>query len=220
MDAMLKSTDAVAPLPKFRNILESGATVASQAPLPNTKADEIKYYICDVPVASMHRADGKRIAFINGFFSTDLLWDQQYLDTEIADGHANIRYATEEEIFSSKMRADPVGTMEAKVTEQLEPVLRQQLEAEILAKLVAGGTISAEIAQQLQQVVEATETQDQAKIAGTETVAQKLERLRGAAGKPGATVIMTTQKAPINPVSTAQLGGAEGSGPSTIGKVG
>lgn len=219
MDAMLKATQGVAALPKFKHVLEDGRVVASQQPFPNTKATEMKYYACNVPIASMHRPDGKRIAFISGFFSTDLVYDQQYLDNEIADGHGNIRHATEEEIFSVKMREDPHGTMEAKVKEALEPAMREQLEREILAKLVAGGTISADTAQQLQQVEEQASISDPAKIAGTETVAQKLQRLKGAAGHSGAT-IMTSQAAPIKPVSTADLGGAEGSGPSQIGKVG
>lgn len=207
-DALLAATKAVPSLTRFKHTNEFGQVVESERPKPTTKAEVTKYYVCNIPTASMHRADGKRLPFINGFLATDLLWDQHYLDLEIAEDHANIRYATDEEIHAAKMRADPAGTMR----EQLEPQLRQelqaQLETEILAKLVAGGTISAEAAAQLTPTLD-----DQNKIEGTLTTAQKLARLRGAPGHTGATAVMESGRPLINPVSTANLGGAQaGSG--------
>jgi hypothetical protein len=110
--------------------------VSLTAPLPTVQT-EVKYYVCMVPTASMHRADGKKLPFVNGFLATTILADQQYLDAEIDAGHGYIRMATEDEILSDKMRRDPKGAMREQVRAEIEAELREELERKILAEIAA-----------------------------------------------------------------------------------
>lgn len=133
---------SVSPLPKFKNKNEFGDVVASHPALPPTKSDVTKHYVCSVKTASLHREDGKRLAFVDGFFSTDLIHDQHYLDREIADGNPYLSHATPEQVKAAAMKIDPRKV----IREEVESDLRAKLEAEIkaeyekkLADAIAGG---------------------------------------------------------------------------------
>lgn len=137
------SRPAVQPMKRFKNVLENGQTVESVGPMPATPADSTKYYSSPVQTTSFHREDGKKMPFIFGFYETNLLYDQQYLDAEIASGNPYVRYASEEEITVAHMRLDPRGTITKDVREQIknDPEFRAQMEAEILERLAASGRL-------------------------------------------------------------------------------
>lgn len=119
---------------KFKNLLENGQTVESFAPMPATMADKSKCYFSTIDHTSFIRKDGKKITFINHFYETKLLFDQQYLDEEIREGNRYVRYATSEETEVAHMRIDPRGTMADKLRN--DPAFTQELEDKIRAELV------------------------------------------------------------------------------------
>lgn len=204
---------AVPALSRFRGQDDQGNVVKSTAPMPPTKSQEgIKYYICTERNASMHRPDGKRLPFIDGFLGTDLLWDQRYLDGEIEDGHPNVRFATENEINSAQMRLDPVTTVTRKVSEDLQLRLRQKM-AEKLGVAIEEIPLLDSIEQDhlAKEVVATAINDDERKIAGTAAVTEGAAALlaklkagtavRSEAGGKGATVH-------LNPTSSAASGNA------------
>lgn len=171
-------------------------------PLPATLAPETRYYFCPVQAASMHRADGKKIAFVQGICETNLIHDQQYLENEINAGSTYVRAATEREIHAYQMHKDPQGTLKAEVRAEvrgeLEEELREKIEREIREK-IAGESNS-----------ESVEASNEAatRIAGTDARARlEAARLASTTGT-GAKVIMESQKPPITPVSTESIGDA------------
>lgn len=176
------------------------------APLPATKVKHKKAYTCSIPIASIHRKDGKRITFISGFHETDLLHDQEFLDAEIEAGHPHLAHATVQEVDAAHMRMDPRATIEAKVRAEMEPKLRAELEAKIKKELAGEGDNLVDDRQE-------TLNLDATKLAGSDAVAVGLARLK--AGKDGgnvvktdnATIIMQPGGARLTPVSTADLGG-------------
>jgi hypothetical protein len=188
------------------------ALTAMTAPLSNDKAEAVKYYVCSMPTASLHRPDGKKITFINGFFKAELLEDQKYLDRQIetgafAGGGVEVKHASQEQVDDWRMRTDPRGTIRSQVKQELksDPALRAEIEAQIRAELAG---------QKEPGSVEAANL-DGAKLASTKTAAEVIaERLGKEVVKSGSgTVVvdkplMESQAAPIKPVSTADLGGA------------
>lgn len=113
------------------------------APLPIVKAKKTAHYHLSVPTASMHRADGKKLGFVNGILATDDAHDQNYLENEILSGNSYLRHADATEIEDHNMRINPRGTMRDSIKAELEPELRTTLEVEILAKLQAEGRLVA-----------------------------------------------------------------------------
>ncbi|CAN5950082.1 unnamed protein product [Sphagnum jensenii] len=109
-------------------VLQNGMKVPMQGPLPNVLVDTVKYYTCTRLHHKMLRADGKAIIFLFGTLGTKNLYDQEYLDKEIADENPYVRAATAAEIDAHLMRTDYRGTLE----KQLRPQLEQ--EAELKAK--------------------------------------------------------------------------------------
>lgn len=121
------------------------APVAHTAPLPIEKADTTKYYKITVATASMHRSDGKKLAFVHGICATDDAWDQKYLDHEIAQRNPYLSAATEDQIETYKMHMNPRKTIADQVRAEMEPQLRRELEEKIRAEL-AGSADAAKIA--------------------------------------------------------------------------
>lgn len=211
---------AVSALPRFRNISDDGRTVVeSTRPLPATKAAELKYYVSTIPTASMHRPDGKRLPFINGFLIADLFYDQEYLDHEIADGNTYVRHASEHEVESAKMRLDPVGTVAAKITEDLELQIRTKLAEKLGMALEDVPSLTpVEALTTAKDVTDANIT-DAQKLQGTNAAQTSAEALlaklkagtasRSGAGT-GATVVQTQDK--LKPGSTKQQTAAPQSG--------
>lgn len=91
-----------------------------QAPLPNIAGSEDRYFFCTVPTASMHRTDGKRLPFIQGFLKTNIEEDILFLEKEIKGGNIYVRRATADEIQHAKLVEDPMGAVRTAVKEELE----------------------------------------------------------------------------------------------------
>lgn len=150
------------------------------APYPfmgTTLLEKTYYYYCTIAGASMHRPDGKKIAFMFGICATNIEQDVRYLESEVADSHGYIRRATDEEVHIFKMKTDPKGTM----TEVLKP----QIEADIRAK------VEEEIKQRLMGTFGVSSLDDLAKLHGTDKgVGAGVEGVRSGT----ATVVVTGDK--------------------------
>jgi len=105
------------------------------APLPTKHTGKEKYYFCGIPNVSIHRTDGKRIGFVFQVYKTDIEADIKFLDAEIAEGHPDIRYATDEEIRNYEFHRDPRGTMKKEVAADLEKELTETITKKILGQL-------------------------------------------------------------------------------------
>lgn len=150
------------------------AVTAITKPFPTVKV-EMKYYTCTSLHASMHRQDGKKLPFVNGFLMTDIKADQDYLDAEIDHGNPYVRPATEDEIHHAKMRMDPKGTMKQEVRSEIEAELRVELEAKIRAE-IAGTAVT-----------------DASKLSGADAIRAKIGSVTSSGG------------ATITPVSSADI---------------
>lgn len=94
-----------------------------------------EYYICTMPNHHFCRPDGKKLAFVFGTLCTKDEYDIQYLENEITSGNVYVRKASSAEIEQYHMRIDPQGTMENKLTPQIEQKVRAALDAELRATL-------------------------------------------------------------------------------------
>jgi hypothetical protein len=187
-------------------------TTGPTAPLPpiRTSNGEKVAYFCEIPNATMHRNDGKRIPFLWQFYETDLLHDILYLENEIAAGNTLVRHATDEEKHNYRVRTEPKTVMREQVTAELQANLASDLEKKIRAqvKKELGQPLTDEEEKLLAQAAAVT---DEKKLQGTETLHERLERIRAqgkqVVTKGNTTVIMESKAPPISPVSTAQLTG-------------
>lgn len=161
--------------------------VAHTPVLPRVVVDVVKYYWCTMPSASMHRTDGKRIAFSSKMYETDDAEDQKYLDTEVSSKNTYLRYATTEEIQAYKMRVNPRGTLEAELTPQIEERVRNDLEREILDAMRSRGI----------------QVPDNFKLSGVDKTTLKLEAL-AAGAKSGSGTIVATSEDPTITASALQ----------------
>ena len=116
------------------------AQVKPHPPIPTVLLDTFSYFYCDVPNASIHRPDGKRIAFLFGVCKTNNKGDIEFLTREINDLHPNITMASAAQVKDYEYRMDPRGTVRAEVTQELEQDLRTKILAELArdGKLIAG----------------------------------------------------------------------------------
>lgn len=135
---------------------------------PIEQAESTKYYFCSVRNASMHNTDGKPIRFLHNVCAADLVYDQKYLDNEIARGHPYLSVATPEQVEQYKMTVDPKGAMresiETEVRAEVEEKIRSELEAKIRAELSGD---------------HASPPDDSAeKLANTDTTQSALDKLR------------------------------------------
>lgn len=193
---------------------------AMTAAFPVIAAKAPKYYVCTMKAASMHRPDGKRITFVQGFFKAEQVYDQRYLDHEIINGGAStyIREATPEEVYQYKLRTNLRGTIEEDIKPEIESRVKADLTAriiaavkdssnsgksmdQILAELESGDLLpqGADIEQQKQDPKQLVVTDEQ-KIAGVSSTTDALARLKAAREKTGtsasgAVVLNTTENA-------------------------
>lgn len=189
------------------------AIVAMTQALPADEGDVTKAYMCTMPVASMHREDGKRIGFMHGFYETNLVYDIKYLDNEIKHRHPHLRYATADEVRAHRMRTDPNGTIAAELRPKMEADIRASLEDEIMERMRQQG-IDPEVLAKIEADMKPKNVDinlDAQKLSGTTTLSDKLAALRSGkiegAVKMATGVLMPAQRAPITPVSTANLAG-------------
>lgn len=125
---------SVPTLTKFKHILENGQVVESTPAMPATKAPTTKHYASSAINTNFIRHDGKKIIFRNGFYETDLLWDQHYLDNEINEGNTYVREATVEETRAAHIRMNPVQTIKDELKN--DPDFRAEIEAEVRAEML------------------------------------------------------------------------------------
>lgn len=185
-------------------------------PMGTTIGAEEKCYICTVPAASTHRADGKKLPFVFGFMRTKILQDIAHMEHEINEGNPYFRHATPEEIESYDMRTDPKGTLtrnikaDPAVRAEIEGGLRVKLEAEIRAEIAAnsGGKSSGAVAavgsaeEKLKTLTTAV-VNDEQKLQGSD-IASRIKR-PDVVQTAGATLIHASNKPPITPVSTVDV---------------
>lgn len=151
-------------------------------PMATTVAPTMKYYWNTAGNTSMYRADGFRMIFNQGFYETNLLASQAYLDNEIAEGHMHLRYASELEIDAYRMRVNPRQTIRDQVKQELEADLRVELEAKIRSELASGGS-------SIERQEPQDTNKDEEKVQGTDSTQAALDRLASGLRGRGATII-------------------------------
>lgn len=194
----------VEPLARPSGVNEYGERVRPHKFMGTTFVKEMRYFVCSNPVASMHRPDGKKLAFVGGVFATNIQQDINYIEAEIEDGHPMIRPASEAEVHSFRMRIDPRGTMEEELRPKLEAEIRASLEVEIRAKLLA------EMANKPDDVkiaeVDGATTADKVITDGGGTkVILTPKTIEPTAEERLAALLVAKQRAPLTPVSTADM---------------
>lgn len=94
-------------------------------PMGNTKLSEPVWFVCTMANASMHRPDGKKLPFVNGFFKALFEEDVNYIDNEIDSGdNPYVRRANAQEREQARMMEDPLGV----IKDQLTPGIRKEVE--------------------------------------------------------------------------------------------
>lgn len=167
----------------------------AELPTVHTKVDH--YYIMVMPAASMHRADGKRLAFVHGILKTDIKADIDYMKEQIENGSQYVREATVNEVREYNIKMDPKGTMRKEVEEELRGTLEEEIRAQLMAELMASGQLNITPIGQTQQAVDAANG-DATRLAGTQTPPAK-DVIKTA----NATLTMQPQNpAPSNPPQT------------------
>lgn len=106
---------------------------------PTTYLPQKRAYKCHVRNASMHREDGKRMAFTgpHNILITDIKEDVEFLETELHHQNPYIRRATKEEVSDHLMALNPKKFMREQVRSEMTPQIRQQIEHEERARLEA-----------------------------------------------------------------------------------
>lgn len=169
-------------------------TAAITRPMGNTKVAEVVRFKLAASAASMHREDGKKLAFVNGVHTTSVAEDIRYLRRQIDEQHPVLTEMSPEESETYERRISPAD----RAAVELE--VRATLEAEIRAQLMA--EIATNNPPRLEEVP--MEQTSEAKLAGTDALS-KLRAIKEAANAK-------VQNAPadprnIQPTSTSDLSG-------------
>jgi len=179
-------------------------------PFPIVKTEPVVYK-SEFPTMSMHRRDGKRISFRNGYFTADQKADIEHLDYEIEAGFPGMRRATPEETQQAAFMENPIKATAEKAAaeavsavaaeyEQRMAAMREQMEAEFAermrtAKLMAGQAAGTGAKDSVGD--------KSASAAEVDKLAQGAATPAPTAGKPTLGPLPVT----LGAVSTAQLGG-------------
>lgn len=108
-------------------------------PYPPDASMPTSYFWCPSPNAKMHRPDGMTIDFRLGIHATNNKFTIEYLSGEIAYGHPELRWATEEQIESFQFQRDPAGYTRAKTVAEMEASIDERVLALVNAKLKEKG---------------------------------------------------------------------------------
>lgn len=208
MDPLLNP--GVSPL-AAPGVLPDGTRVRPYPAMGTTKLDEPVFFTCTMPNASIHRPDGKRLAFMNGVFKTDIRQDVEYLDNEITEGHPYVKRATDVEVKTYEMKSDPRATIEKELRPKIELEIREKLEQEIRAQVMMSIELENADASKLGGVDGPSNT----RAAGTDgngttvILTQKPKEISAAAALAVKLAQETAkQRPPITPVSTVDVAGA------------
>lgn len=198
---------------------------------------------------SMHRKDGKKLAFLNGVCKTNLLHDVEYFEEEVHI-HQNpfLRRATADEINAYEMQLNPKGFMREQVEREFsqsrEQDMRRKLEREIRQELAAkynlqdipieededpNGELDFEgdVGQDAQDLNDSRlsgvdalrERAKQAVLKSVDVGSGQLTMTGGAAAGDTAGTSPSDQRPPIVPVGSDKLGGAAASSTGAAVKV-
>lgn len=173
-------------------------TASITRPMPNTKVQEIVHFKLAAPAASMHRQDGKKLAFVNGVHTTSIAEDIRFFRNEIDNEHPLLTELSSEEADTYQRKISPADRL------AVEMELRAKLEQEIRAQLAAEG--AANKPPKLEEVpVQQPGTEDGAKMAGIDALT-KLRQIREAQGAK--VVDVASDPRNINPTSSSDVSGA------------
>lgn len=224
-DGYLDPTRPQVPAPtKFRTIDENGRVVTSHPPMGTTFLTEPHYYFNSEKSASMHRPDGKKLAFVFGVLATNIKQDVDYLEGEIAEAHPHIRHATDQEVDAYNMRIDPRGTVRKSVRAEVEEEVREALEKKIRAEMEQKYKLRADVPEERAAAANAAAGQaavdagnaSAAKLSGVDAIRARAAAIAGGIQVPGATIIpvMESRPAPLQGIvgTDAIKDGAAGSG--------
>jgi hypothetical protein len=126
-------TMAVEPLPVLPTTPKIG----------NDKVNDYKVFKCSIDGASIHRPDGKRLAFVHGLHRTNIKQDIDFLEREIDGGNIYFERATSEDIARAEMFSDPLSLLRKQERIKIEAEVRAELETKIRAELMSAGAVVA-----------------------------------------------------------------------------
>lgn len=208
MDPLLNP--GVSPLAR-PGVLEDGTKVKPYPPMGITKLPEPVFFTCTMPNASIHRPDGKRLAFMNGVFKTDIAQDVMYLDSEIAEGHPYIQRANAVEVKAYEMKTDPRASIEKDLRPRIELEMREKLEAEIRAQVMLSIELENGDPRKVAGI-DGPRTTPAVNVDGNGTTVILTDKKPALSEAAALAVKLAQEKAkqrpPITPVSTADIAGA------------
>ena len=148
------------------------ALLALTKPLGNTKMKEPVWFHCTVPTSSMHRTDGKKLPFVNGFFKAEFQEDYDYLNQEVETGNPYILLATPDQVAAAKMKENPKEA----IREQVKAEVENNYSIEDLEKLL----------QKRREIATAAKTGDAAKLGGVDKPKQATDVVQAVTSQPQA----------------------------------
>jgi hypothetical protein len=168
---------------------------------PVVKTEPVVYW-SQFPTMSMHRRDGKRISFRNGFFTAEQVADIQHLDYEIEAGFPGMRRATPEECGQAAFMENPIKATTDKavaaVTAEFEgrmEAMRQELEAKFQERMRTANLLAG----------------TNAGIGGKDAVGDKsLSKIEVDKAAPAVLNVPALGRPVLGAVSTAMLGAGAG----------
>ena len=110
--------------------------VALTPAFPSEIVDPVMYKAAENPTLTMHRTDGARISFVNGYYETRVRATQNFLDYEIAQNLPGIRRATEDEVKQARFLANPIKATADQVAQDTEARVRSELSETFAAEMV------------------------------------------------------------------------------------
>lgn len=106
------------------------------APLQQHEAINAVYYKSSIVNCSMHRTDGKRLPFINGFYKAIIQEDIDYLDNEIRNQNLYISRASLDEVQLARSYEDPLGVIRETIKDDIKREVIEELSLESLEALI------------------------------------------------------------------------------------
>lgn len=112
------------------------ALAARTAPIKQHDAPTPVYFKASIPNCSMHRQDGKRLPFMNGFFKATIQEDIDFIKNEIRTGNPYITHATADEVQQARAQEDPLGVIRETMRPDVEKEILGSLSLEALEALI------------------------------------------------------------------------------------
>ncbi len=161
------------------------ALKARTAPLEQHVAPEPVWFKATIPNCSLHRPDGKRLPFMQGFLKATMQEDIDYLSNEIRTGNPYIALALLEEVAQAKAIEDPVGAMRDALRPEIVKEYVGNLSLDSLEALLAEKRAAKAV--EIQAATQATNAAGNSKAADLRATAAKAAALAAAAKTAGNT---------------------------------